>query len=706
MGTLDYGMVAFNPDNIEINTIPPKLVITDIKLFNKSLAIGSNSPLKQNISVTKEIQFAHWQNDISLECAALHFSHPQKNKYAYWLENYEKDWNFAGTNRLAVYTNLDPGEYIFHVKGANSYDVWNEEYISLRIVIHPPWWETWWAYLMYTLIFIIMITFIHFTQRKRIRIGNELEMRDFETKKLKEVDAMKSKFFANISHEFRTPLTLIEGPVEKLLASDKSNDRRNIYKMIKRNSERLLNLINELLELSKLESGKMKLSAQRGDIVSFTKAIVMSFESLADKKRIQIDITSSSDFIELYFDKEKMQKILANIISNAFKFTPEDGKITVCIEGDISNRTVIIEIADSGIGIPQEELPKIFDRFYQVVSTNMEGYEGTGIGLSLTKELVEIHHAAITVKSEEGNGSTFTLTFPLGTEHFEEEELIYSESEIILQDEIIEENISVSSIIEEEKPLLLIVEDNHDVREFIINIIENKYRYYEGQDGQEGYEKALEHMPDLIVSDIMMPKLTGDKMCERLKNDQITSHIPIVLLTAKVSDQDKIEGLQIGADDYLIKPFNDKELLARINNLIIQRRKLREKYLRDAEIRPTEVAVTSVDKKFIEKLMRVVEENISNPEFHVEQLADLLAMSRTQLNRKISSILGQKPNEFIRKYRIRRAAELIKQNFGNMTAVAYKVGFDNLSYFSKCFKQIYKQSPLEFEKNFLNNKEK
>ena len=530
-------------------------------------------------------------------------------------------------------------------------------------------------------------------------------MKEFETQKLKEVDKMKSTFFANISHEFRTPLTLIKGPIERLLNNDKVDDPKKIYRMIKRNSERLFNLINELLDLSKLESGKMKLSAQGADIVSFTKGIAMSFESLANKKEIQISISSYIDSIELYFDKEKMQKILTNLISNALKFTPKGGKITVSIKEELAAQKVQIKITDNGIGIPQKELPKIFDRFYQVANSHSERHEGTGIGLSLTKELVEIHHGEITVESELEKGSTFILSFPLGKNHLTEEELIYADTEI-QQDDNIEVERSVSSSEGEEKPLLLIVEDNKDVRTFIISIIEKKYRYYEAENGEEGYAKALEHMPDLIISDIMMPKQTGDRMCEKLKKDQITCHIPIILLTAKSSGEDRINGLEIGADDYLIKPFNDKELLARISNLIVQRRNLREKYLREAEIHPTEVAVTSLDKKFIEKIIKIIEENISNTEFNVEQLADDLIVSRWQLYRKFSSVLGEKPNEFIKKYRIKRAADLIKQDFGNITDVAYEVGFNDLSYFAKCFKQIYKINPHKYAEAYTNNKPK
>jgi signal transduction histidine kinase/DNA-binding response OmpR family regulator/ligand-binding sensor domain-containing protein len=693
----DRGFYRFFPDSLKLNPIPPRMVLTDMRIMDETIKVEPNSPLKSHINVAKNIVLQHWQNDFSIQYAAIHHINPSENKYKYILENYDTHWREAGKNRVAAYTNLSHGDYNFKVLGSNSDGVWATEPASLSIIILPPWWLTWWAYLVYVIIFIGTLSYLYYLQRKRLKVIHSLEMKEFETVKLREVDQMKSKFFANISHEFRTPLTLIKGPIERLLGNEKVDDPKKIYSMIKRNSEKLLNLINELLDLSKLESGKMKLSEQKGDIVSFTKAISMSFESLAQKKEIQLSISSSKDLIKLYFDKEKMQKILGNLLSNAFKFTQERGKITVKVAEDVYEQKVIITVADNGMGIPKEALPKIFDRFYQVENSKTDGNQGTGIGLSLTKELIEMHSGTIDVTSEFGKGTTLIIKLPIGPEHLQDDEIIYEDIYEPTKDIEYENEKSVKSSLGKEKPLVLVVEDNIDVQNFIKEIIEEKYRFVDADDGKEGYEKALEDMPDLIISDIMMPKIPGDQMCERLKKNQITSHIPIILLTAKASGEDKISGLKIGADDYLIKPFDEKELLARINNLIAQRRNLREKYLREAEIHPIEVAVTSVDKKFIEKVIKLIEQNLSQSEFSIEQFAEELAMSRAQLYRKFASILGEKPNEFVRKYRIKRAAELIKQNFGNIAQVAYEVGFNNLSYFSKCFKTFYKISPHEYQ---------
>lgn len=697
------GFYYFYPEDMRYNRSSPRMVITDFKVFNKSLVNHKDSILTKHINFAEEIELAHNMNDFTFEFSALHYVDPQKNRYKYILENYDQDWKYISNERSARYTALPAGEYIFKVLGSNSDGIWANQPATFAITILPPWWKTWWAYSMYVITIFFLLMYLYLLQKRRLRIKHEMEMKDFESIKLIEVDQMKSKFFANISHEFRTPLTLIKGPVEKLLEKEKTTDKRKIYTVILRNSERLLNLINELLDLSKLESGKMKLSAQESDIVSFIKAIVMSFESYAQRKQIQINVTSNNEVIYLFFDKEKMQKILTNLISNACKFTSEKGQINVDIEEDITNKKLTIKVSDNGIGISEKDLPRIFDRFYQAANNEHTDHAGTGIGLSLTKELVEMHHGKIDVESEESKGTTFTISLLLGRKHLNTDEIIYDEKEYkeitIEEDEVFD----IQST-QDEETTLLIVEDNKDVRDFIKSIIENKYQIIEAEDGSDGFNKAIEFMPDLIVSDIMMPKMMGDKMTEKLKKNKITSHIPIILLTAKASEEEKVNGLETGADDYLIKPFNEKELLVRIYNLISQRRKLREKYLREAEINPIEVAVTSLDKKFIETVITVVEENLSNPNFGIDNLVDKIAVSRAQLYRKFSSILGEKPNEFIRKQRIKRAAELIKKDFGNITEIAFEVGFNDLSYFSKCFKKVFKMNPHEYSNKYFTDK--
>lgn len=695
----DKGFYRFNVDSLKPNMIPPKMVLTNIKLLDKSLEVGPNSPLKKHINVAQEIELEYWQNDLTIQFAGINFNNQNDNRYKYTLENYDNNWREAGTSREATYTNLAHGNYMFKVIGANSSGNWANEAATLSILIYSPWWITWWAYLIYTVIIIIVLSLVYSLQNKRIQTINQVKIKEFEAQKLREIDQMKSKFFENISHEFRTPLTLIKGPIERLINNENDDDPQKIYKMIKRNSDKLFNLINELMNLSRLESGNMELNAHKEDIVVITKSTVMSFESLAQKKGIELTINSSNDIIEFHFDREKIQKILDNLLSNAFKFTPYGGKISVTLENNTEEKTVIIKVIDTGIGISNNELPKLFDRFYQATSSITKGVEGTGIGLSLTKELVELHSGKISVRSEMGKGSIFIVELPIGKDHLADEELIH-ENITAEQEEELQDTFDLTTE-ENSTPLILIVEDNNDVREYIKTILKKDYRLIEARNGEEGYQNSLAHMPDLIISDVMMPILDGDAMCKKLKSDQITAHIPVILLTAKSTSEDRIDGLEVGADDYLVKPFNDKELNIRISNLITQRRVLREKYLREAEFHPLDIAVTSVDKAFIQKVMEIVEKNLAEKKFSVEQMASEMAMSRTQLYRKFVQILGEKPSDFIKKYRIGRAANLIEQRFGNITEIAYEVGFDSISYFAKCFKQIYNQSPHSYEKNFV-----
>jgi signal transduction histidine kinase/DNA-binding response OmpR family regulator len=589
--------------------------------------------------------------------------------------------------------------------GSNSDGIWTDIPAELTIIIHPPWWLTWWAYMIYAIIILSVIIITWMMQLKRIKIKNELKMKEFEAEKLKEVDQMKSNFFANISHEFRTPLTLIKGPIERMLYDERKSERKEVYKMMLRNTKKLLNLINELLDLSKLEAGKMKLCVGKYDIVSFTKGIVMSFKSLAESKEILLTVKSDKNFIDLYFDKEKMQKIICNLVSNALKFTPERGRISVDIKELKEKNQLAIEVKDNGVGVPVKELPKLFDRFYQVIREGSDGNTGSGIGLALTKELVLMHKGTIDVKSKIDEGTSFIIELPLGKDHFSDEEIILADEKEFEFDSVDLLGIEDQYDGNKNKPLILVVEDNDDVLKYIHDNLKKKYNVICSKNGEEGYKKAVEHIPDLIVSDIMMPVMDGNKMCELIRKDEKTSHIPLILLTAKAGEEDKIEGLETGADDYILKPFDPIELLVRIKNLIIQRNNLRQKYLRQAELHPTEVAVNSIDKLFLEKAIKFVEDNLDDPEISIEDFASILAMSRSQLYRKFIAVLGEKPNEFIRKYRLKRAADLIKQDFGNVTQVAFEVGFNDPAYFAKCFKKLYKMNPFEYEKKHSRNKD-
>jgi signal transduction histidine kinase/DNA-binding response OmpR family regulator len=584
--------------------------------------------------------------------------------------------------------------------------------------------------------------------------------------KLSEIIQAQSRFFANISHEFRTPLTLILGPIQKwkqLSHPERSESRRflsgraeskdvqravdserastshdkehrdslsmtqlpdelhNDLSMAERNAHRLLTLINQLLDLSKLEAGAMKLRASQMNIVPLVKGIANSFESSAGLRGIALNVYVEEEEIEVYCDKDMVEKILSNLLSNAFKFTPEGGKVTVALtpvpspngrrmsEGR-GEGVVEISVSDTGIGITPVQLDKVFDRFYQVDASQTREHEGSGLGLALVKELVELHHGTISVQSEIGRGTTFTVQLPLGRGHLRDDEIVEApacleptmrevESIAIEKDVGGATEVTESEQPKTDKPIILVVEDNTDVRAYIKSYLIPVYQVTEARDGAEGIEIALEMIPDLIISDVMMPKKDGYQLCQTLKSDEKTSHIPIILLTAKAASENKIEGLETGADEYLIKPFEPNELLARVKNLIDLRRKLRERFKASVPLKPGEVAVTSMDDAFLKKVMAAVEQHMGDEHFHVEGLAAEVGMSRVQLFRKLTALTSQSPGEFIRYIRLHRAMELLQKDFGTVSEIAYTVGFSDPSYFSKCFHKQFGKAPTDVRKS-------
>jgi signal transduction histidine kinase/ligand-binding sensor domain-containing protein/DNA-binding response OmpR family regulator len=712
-GTSSKGLILFDPHSIRQNMEQPQVVITDIRVSDKSLTIGGDSPLKCDLSYTTELDLQHDQNDISFVCAALDFVRPEKNQYAFWLEKYDGGWHEAGTNRVATYTNLDPGKYIFHVKASNSEGLWNEEGTSLLIHIHPPWYAAWWAYSIYFLTIVGIVYALWTNQVRRIHLRNELQLKNVQAEKLQEIDGIKTRFLANISHEFRTPLTLILGPIEQLLKKVKDSELTAEIKIMRRNAQRLARLVNQLLDLSKIEAGKMTLKVRQDDIVSFVNRIVQSFESRARLKQIDLSFHSSQPFLQTYIDHEKIENVLYNLIANAVKFTPEYGRISVTIDKKeslteltaFSDRTSFVEgavaiaVQDNGPGIAEEQLNKIFDRFYQVEGRGAYQETGTGIGLALAKELVELHHGFIIVKSNLGEGSVFTVLLPLGRTHLTEEEIV--ESSHIPQPSLAETECQLSlrtfdGRLDRNAPAVLIVEDNADLRYYIQNILKNFYRVFEADGGMHGFDLAAKEIPDLIITDVMMPGMDGFELCEKLKTDAHTSHIPVILLTARADIDSKIHGLETGADDYLIKPFNETELHVRVNNLIQQRQKLRLRFSRDILTPMKDIAVTSTDERFLQRAVDLITQHMSDTEFNLALLCKHIGLSRSQLHRKLKAIVNLSTTEFIRTIRLRRAAELLKSRFGNIAEIAYEVGFSNPAYFSNCFLKQFGILPSEY----------
>jgi signal transduction histidine kinase/ligand-binding sensor domain-containing protein/DNA-binding response OmpR family regulator len=696
------GMFSFIPDSIEDNAHIPPVILTNLKVFEKELSSDTS------LSFLTDIALPYDRSFISLEFAALDFKDPRENRYAYKLEGLDPDWVNSGTRRYAAYTDLRPGRYTFRVKGSNDNGLWNQQGAVLAIAILPPWWKTTWAYVGYALSLVTILFFVRRYELNRLRLKDQAKIEHVEAEKLREVDRIKSSFFTNISHEFRTPLTLIEGPIRQLKSGEYQGDPNEIYDVVLRNAQRLLHLVNQLLDMSKLESGQVNLRVRERDVVDAVRTIAAWFESLAARKNIQFVVKTEESSIIGWIDRDALEKILVNLLSNAFKFTPKSGRVALSVGWNVIlfNKAVEISVTDNGIGIPPELQKRIFDRFYQIDDTHTREHEGTGIGLALTKELVELHQGTITVQSEAGRGSLFMVRIPLDKSMYRADQIVESTDDQVAErlsgsavrssTETGAETIPIEVDEDESLPLVLIIEDNPDMRRYLRTNIEPGHRILEAADGDEGVKKAIEGIPDIVISDVMMPKMDGFEVCQRLKTDERTSHIPVILLTAKAGQEHKLEGLETGADDYLVKPFDAKELKARVRNLVEQRKRLHERFQCELIIQPKGVTVSSADEKFLKKVFEVVERNLGDSDFDLEAFAEEATMSRLQLHRKLKAITGSSPGEFVRQLRLQRAAELIRKRAGTISEIAYEVGFNNLSYFARQFREKYGVVPSEF----------
>nr|MBI1232124.1 response regulator [Cytophagales bacterium] len=541
--------------------------------------------------------------------------------------------------------------------------------------------------------------------------------------KMQEIDHLKSRFFANISHEFRTPLTLILGPLEKFISQTlPQNPDRALFQMMQRNGKKLLHLINQLLDLSKIESGDMKLVLKPTDLNTFLEGVLLSFASLAEKKKIRYRMMCPAEKLVAYVDSDKLEIILVNLLSNAFKFTPELGEIIVTVQTipletkpkaipiqptDIActGRSLEIIVKDSGEGIAEDQLNKIFDRFYQVSPTLHGDKEGSGIGLSLVKELVALHQGEIRVENQLQQGCCFIVKLPIWIANVVELSIDHREVNTLIIENTLSDMDKMQPVgppeadvdrRDSEYPIILVIEDNEDVRLFIRETLKSTYQVMEADNGEVGYQMATENVPDLILSDVMMPNMDGITLSRCLKANTNTAHVPLILLTAKASGEDKIAGLETGADDYLIKPFNASELLVRINNLIENRRKLRDHFSREITLQPASVAITSADEKFLNLAVAIIEANMADPTFGVDTFSREVGMSRTQLFRKLKALTNYPPGDFIRLMRLKKAAELLRVRAGNIGEVAFSVGFQDPSYFTKSFQKQFGKTPSDF----------
>lgn len=697
------GFNIFDPQQVIANESGAPMVLTDLRIFNKSVEIGTGKKpvLTKSITETKEIVLPFKQNVITIEFAALNYINSQSNLYSYFLEGFDKSWTDPSVNRAATYTNLDPGEYVFRVKSVipGVPDAGND--IALTIKILPPFWKTWlFKFLTFLFIAALIYFLIHF-MLNREKLKNDLAFEKVKARKLHELDMLKLRFFTNISHEIRTPLTLILGPLEKMINGKVPvNEMPSLLEIMHRNARQLNLLINQILDFRKLETGNLKLEPENGELVGFVQGIAAQFDHLAREKEISFSLNTLSNKIFCKFDPDKLEKIVTNLLSNAFKFTGKQGKITLYLSlsfdnsGNPADPTKVgshyIELAvkDTGQGIPASQLDKIFIRFFQ--SGEKNDHPGTGIGLALVKELVSLHKGTVTVTSKSGHGSKFTIRLPL----WEADPGYGTESAEVQSGDAAAMNPDYYGNYQEK--IMLIVEDNADVRLFIRNHFEQVYKVVEAADGFDGWEMALKTIPDIVLCDVLMPRIDGYELLKRIKNDERTSHIPVILLTALASREHELTGLTVGADDYITKPFDLAILQTKIENILSIRKSLKEKYSGEMFLQPKNVLISLPDERFLKKVIEIVENNIGDPDFDIEKFASEAGVSRMQLYRKLSALTDMTVKEFVRDIRMKRAAQLLRQKNMNISEIAWGTGFRDLSHFRKCFRQKFGMSASEY----------
>ncbi len=701
----DKGFNSFYPDSINDNEYISNVYFTDFKVFNKSVPICKKSGiLSQHISETKQVVLSWNQSSFSFDFIAINYTSPDQNKYAYKLEGLDKNWNYVGNRRDAVYTNVDPGEYIFKVKVVNE-GVEDREVSSLQVTIQPPYWKTIYAYLFYFLISVGLILLSWRIVRDRERLRHAVEMEKQKSLRDRELDLMKIKFFTNVSHDFRTPLSLIISPLKDLIKQEKDNSKKEKIMLVFRNAKRLLNLVNQLLDFRKIEVGKLNLCITCDDIIAFTKDIFSSFSDVSSNKGIKMYYHSNVKDLYVCFDKDKVEKILLNLISNAFKFTLEEGRIELSVNmlgktnsGDYVD--VEFSVCDTGIGISKDKQAKIFQPFFQNELPEGIINQGSGIGLSIIQEFVKLHGGTIKVSSEVNKGSCFTVQIPLAIADHKNQCFDNVNEGIIIdkiQPEVIEE-VSIENEVDG-KPALLLVEDEDDFRFYLKDNLKFQYNVLEAKNGKEAFEETIKEVPDIIISDVMMPYMDGLELCSLIKKDKRTSHIPVVLLTAKASEGDEIEGLNVGADDYLRKPFSFEVLESRVRNILTQRKLLKDVFHKQVLVKPSDIEITSIDEKLLQEAIQLVERNISNVSFSVEELSKEIGISRGHLYHKLLTITGYSPIEFIRFIRIKRARQLLDESQLSVAEIAFQVGFNNPKLFTKYFKQEFQITPSLYKKS-------
>lgn len=701
----NFGVSSFFPDSIRMMDFPPMLAFTDLKVMNTSVMPGTEgAPIPVNIVLNPDVVLNYKQSVVTFDFVALNFSGSGKNQYAYIMEGFDQDWTDAGSRRSATYTNLNPGKYVFRVRAANGDGIWNMDGISLNIHVLPPPWRTWYAFMAYFILLAsVVIGFGKLILAKQ-KTESRLKMEKVESDKIRELTHFKNMFFTNVSHEFRTPLTLIIAPLKELLVdADVPEMIKSQINLIHGNAVRLLRLINQLLEISKIEAGYVRLKVTPVEIVSVVRNIYQAFSLKAEELGIHYSFSVNLDAYQGVVDVDKIEKILYNLLSNAFKNTPKNGIIEVkMLVAEINGiATLEIMVKDNGPGIMIKDYKRIFDRFYSLNEAKSPE-QSTGIGLSLSYQLALVHKGELRLQSEPGKGAEFILSVPVSIERYANEEISSSVPLSSVNDDL-EIGADYNAIIKNNdveggtsSELILLVEDNVEVRQFIESRLKSRFRVITASNGEEAIDLAVDQIPDVVVSDVMMPRMDGMELCRLLKSDERTSHIPVVLLTARASGEDQNQGYAMGADAYIAKPFEFDHLIIRINNLIESRNSLRKAFGKGLSIEPSKVLMDSLDEKFIAKSISIIELHIAEPEFNIDILSQEIGMSRSQVFRKLKALTNLSPVEFIRMIRIKRAGQILEQKSNTISEVAYMVGFSDIDYFRKCFKAHFGLTPSRF----------
>lgn len=712
-GSKGFASVSLNDLNIKEDI--PKIKWTSFSISNVEIKpytkYNSRYIIDQNIDNVDTIILKYDENSFRVDFSSFPFNSKEAVEFKYMLEGYDSDWQFSNDGQNYVsYTQVRPGEYKLKVKGSNKYGFYTGKERVLNIVVKPPIYLSWWALLIYFSLFILLILYYRRILIQRERDSNELKIEKLDHQKSEELIELKTRFFTNITHELKTPLTLISSPVDDLLTKQLDETTLKSLLLVKRNTDRLKKLVNQILDIRKIESGGEKLLIQKYDIVKFCDLIVVQFHEEAIRRNIFIQFYAEPQSLMIWFDLEKVEKVIFNLLSNAFKFTPDKGTIRISIDSGVEDEEeddyIYISVLDTGSGISKEDQKNIFNRFNSLSSPNYSNQKGTGIGLSLINEYAKLHNGNIKFESVLNVGSKFIFSLPKHKtllKNYKEIDILNIEKQEDVIDDF-EDLLSEDDVLVDEKSdgaislKVLIVEDDEDMRDFLSRGMSAKYKVVIAKDGQEGFNLAIKELPNIIVSDLMMPNIDGIELCEKLKTDIRTCHIPFILLTAKSGMESKITGIETGADDYIQKPFNLGYLTVRMKNLIKQRESLKRVYIQQLKLEPSEITVNSLDENFLNDLLAKIEMEMNNSDLSVKLLSKMLGIGSTNLYRKVKALTGQTANEFIRNIRLKRAAQLLKNECLNVSEVMYMVGFTNHSYFTRCFKKSLGVSPKDYKK--------